>query len=209
MHTTEIAALLRPFIELGEKQLEQTSIYIDLLLQWNARINLTSVRRSEDIVKRHFGESYFAARQLLQAAPVRSAIDLGSGAGFPGLPLAMLAPQTQVTLIESQGKKAAFLNEAVRRLELSNVTVFSQRAENYPRTADLVTLRAVEKFPKAAALAIKLVEPGGRLALMIGEAQRVEASGLGKDISWVEPIALPAGHSRILMVGTKPVKVDQ
>lgn len=207
MDITEIAALLRPFIELGEKQLEQTSIYIDLLLQWNARINLTSVRQAEDIVKRHFGESFFAADRLLKTAPAKSAIDLGSGAGFPGLPLAMLAPQTHVTLIESQGKKAAFLNEVVRKLEPGNVSVFSQRAEGYPGTAELVMMRAVEKFPKAAALALNLVEPGGRLALMIGQSQQPEASHLG-DLSWQEPIALPGGHSRILLVGTKPVRVE-
>ena len=207
MHTNEIAALLRPFIQLGEKQLEQTSIYIDLLLQWNARINLTSVRRVEDIVKRHFGESFFAADRLWKTAPVKSAIDLGSGAGFPGLPLAMLAPQTHMTLIESQGKKAAFLNEVVRKLELSNVSVFSQRAESYPGTAELVMMRGVEKFPKSATLALKLVAPGGRLALMIGQAQQPEASHLG-NLSWQEPIASPGGHSRILLVGTKPVKVE-
>lgn len=208
MDTTEIAALIRPFIKLGEKQLEQTSIYIDLLLQWNARVNLTSVRRPEDIVKRHFGESFYAAGQLLQAAPVRSAIDLGSGAGFPGLPLAMLAPQIPVTLIESHGKKTVFLNEVIRRLGLSNAIVFSQRAESYPGMAELVTMRAVEKFPKAATLALKLVEPGGRLALMIGDSQKEEASHLGKNISWQEPIALPGGHSRILLVGAKPVRVE-
>jgi 16S rRNA (guanine527-N7)-methyltransferase len=208
MDTTEIAALLRPFIQLGEKQLEQTSIYVDVLLQWNARVNLTSVRRAEDIVTRHFGESFFAADQLLQAGPVKSAIDLGSGAGFPGVPFAMLAPQTHVTLIESHGKKAVFLNEVVRKLVLSNVNIFSQRAENYPGMAELVTMRAVENFSRAAVLALKLVEPGGRLALMIGDAQRGEAVYVGKNISWQEPIALPGGHSRILLIGTRPVKVE-
>ena len=207
MDTTEIARLLRPFIELEQKQLEQTSIYLNLLMQWNARTNLTSVRRAEDIATRHFGESFFVAHQLLKSAPVKSAIDLGSGAGFPGLPFAMLAPQSQVTLIESQGKKAAFLNEAVRALGLKHVKVFKERAESYPGAAELVMLRAVEKFSKAAALAWKLVEPGGRLALMIGGAQFPEATQLDEHISWENPVSVPGSQSRILLVGTKPVKV--
>ena len=206
----EIDALLRPFIELEQKQLEQTSVYLNLLMQWNARTNLTSVRRAEDIVTRHFGESFFVADQLLKSAPVKSAIDLGSGAGFPGLPFAMLAPeaQTQVTLIESQGKKAAFLNEAVRALGLKHVKVFKERAESYSGNAELVMLRAVEKFSKAAALAWKLVEPGGRLALMIGGAQLHEAAQVNDNISWHDPLSVPGSQSRILLVGIKPVKVE-
>lgn len=207
MDTTEIARLLRPFIELAQKQLEQTSIYVNLLMQWNARTNLTSVRRAEDIVIRHFGESFFVADQLLKSAPVKSAIDLGSGAGFPGLPFAMLAPAAQATLIESQGKKAAFLNEVVRTLGLKHVKVFKERAESYPGTAELVMLRAVEKFSKAAALAWKLVEPGGRLALMIGGAQLPEATQMNEHISWQDPVSVPGSQSRILLVGTKLVKV--
>lgn len=203
MNTTEIAGLLRPFIQLPQQQLEQTLTYFNLLQQWNARMNLTAVRRPEYIVIRHFGESFFAARHMLDSGSAKTATDLGSGAGFPGLPLAMLAPEVQVTLIESQGKKAAFLNEVVRALRLNNVTVFKDRAENYPRTADLVTMRAVEKFGKAAELASHLVAPGGRLALMIGQSQLSEAQVL-KDLLWQTPIPLPGGESRILLVGTSP-----
>jgi 16S rRNA (guanine527-N7)-methyltransferase len=202
--TAEIAKLLRPFIGLEHKQLEQTSIYLNLLMQWNARTNLTSVRRAEDIVTRHFGESFFVADQLLKSAPVKSVIDLGSGAGFPGLPFAMLAPEAQVMLIESQGKKAAFLNEVVRAVSLKHVKVFRERAESYPGMAELVMLRAVEKFCRAAALAWKLVEPGGRLALMIGQAQLPEAAQVNKSISWQDPVSIPSSQSRILLVGTKP-----
>lgn len=208
MDTTEIAGLLRPFVGLEQKQLEQASIYLNLLMQWNARTNLTSVRRAEDIVTRHFGESFFVADQLLKSAPVKSAIDLGSGAGFPGLPFAVLAPEAQVTLIESQGKKAAFLNEVVRALGLKHVRVFKERAENYPGMAELVMLRAVEKFSKAAALAWKLVEPGGRLALMIGAAQLTEATQVSEHVSWQDSVSVPGTQSRILLAGTKPVKVE-
>jgi 16S rRNA (guanine527-N7)-methyltransferase len=120
----------------------------------------------------------------------------------------MLAPEAQMTLIESQGKKAAFLNEVVRALGLKHVRVFKERAESYPGSAELVMLRAVEKFSKAAVLAWKLVEPGGRLALMIGQAQLPEATQVDEHISWQDPVSVPDSQSRILLVGTKPVKVE-
>jgi 16S rRNA (guanine527-N7)-methyltransferase len=200
VNTAEIGELLHPYIHLDGNQLEQTLAYINLLVQWNARVNLTSVRREENIVTRHFGESFFAAEKLLNSEKTRTAIDLGSGAGFPGLPLAMLAPEVQVTLIESQGKKAAFLNEVIRALNLKNVTVFKDRGEEYAGKADLVTMRAVEKFGKAAELASHLLTPGGRLALMIGESQLSGAQAL-KGLSWQPPIPVPGGESRILLVG--------
>src|SRR5436309_12341811 len=119
----EISGLLRPFVELSKKQLADILIYINLLLKWNSRVNLTAVRNPKEIVHRHFGESFFAARCLLSGHGVTTVIDLGSGAGFPGLPIAMFAPQMQVTLIEAQSKKAVLLSEVIRTLNLSNARV--------------------------------------------------------------------------------------
>src|SRR5579859_3673600 len=118
VETSAIAQLLQPFIELDEMRLRAISIYVDLLLKWNARVNLTAIREPDEIVQRHFGESLFAAKYLLERERPQTAIDLGSGAGFPGVPFAMLAPAVQVTLIESQQKKSTFLRELVRVLEL-------------------------------------------------------------------------------------------
>ena len=207
MTMAEIAALLRPFIELEQIQLGQISIYIDLILKWNSRVNLTAVRRAEDIVQRHFGESFFVAAHLLQPQAKVSVIDLGSGAGFPGVPFAIFAPQARVTLIESNGKKAAFLNEVIRQLKLGNVTVFNQRAENYDGRTQLVTMRAVEKFSKAVPFALRLVEPGGHLALMIGSKQVGAAEATDSNPVWGSPVPIPGGHSRVLLVGTKKVIV--
>jgi 16S rRNA (guanine527-N7)-methyltransferase len=200
-------ALMRPFAELSAEQLAQTSTYVDLLLKWNAKVNLTAVRNREEIVTRHFGESFFVAARLAPL-PGDTAIDLGSGAGFPGLPLAMFAPGVQVTLIESNGKKAAFLNEVISALQLKNAKVFGGRAETYPAKADLVTMRAVEKFESALPVALGLVHDGGRLALMIGTSQVSRAKMLAAELRWQEPLVVPGGHSRVLAVGTKPVKVD-
>ena len=108
-----------------------------------------------------------------------------------------------MTLIESNGKKAAFLNEVISALRLPSARVFSQRAESYPGVADLVTMRAVEKFSSALPLAVRLVRPGGRIGLMIGNSQLDEALAVAPSVSWQDPISVPGGHSRVLAVGTK------
>ncbi|HEY2171544.1 MAG TPA: 16S rRNA (guanine(527)-N(7))-methyltransferase RsmG [Candidatus Angelobacter sp.] len=203
METAAIARLLQPFIELDETRLGSISIYIDLLLKWNARINLTAIRGPNEIVQRHFGESLFAAKYLLEQKQPQTAIDLGSGAGFPGVPFALLAPEVQVTLIESQQKKATFLRELARVLELKNLKVFSGRAESYPEAADLVMLRAVERFDRALELASRLTNSGGRIGLMIGSGQVELARRLNAEMTWGDAVQIPCSNSRELLVGTR------
>jgi 16S rRNA (guanine527-N7)-methyltransferase len=203
VETAVIAQLLQPFVELDEMRLRAISMYIDLLLKWNSRINLTAIREPSEIVQRHFGESLFAAKYALQQKSADTAIDLGSGAGFPGVPFAMLAPDVQVTLIESQQKKATFLKELIYALGLKNVKVFGDRAESYSGTADLVMLRAVERFEQALQMAVRLTRAGGRVALMIGSGQVELARGLGTNVNWSDPLQIPGGHSRELLFGTK------
>lgn len=204
----EIASLLAPYIELEETHLANISIYIDILLKWNAKMNLTAVRDPQQIVQRHFGESFFAAQRLLAPEDAVRIVDVGSGAGFPGLPMAMYAPKSAITLIEVQSKKAAFLNEVIRGLGLKNAHVFNQRAESYAGKAELVTMRAVEKFEAALPTAAKLVESGGKVALMIGGAQVESATKLIPELVWQQPVAVPGGHSRVLLVGTKVIRVE-
>src|ERR1700730_17812366 len=119
-----IRDLLTPYLpEVPAALLPQLSTYLDLPLKWNARTNLTAIRDPEEIVRRHFGESLFAARHLDPATPGFGAgalLDVGSGAGFPGIPIALLRPGIQVTLAESQSKKSSFLREAIRTLNLLN-----------------------------------------------------------------------------------------
>lgn len=204
METAAIARLLRPFAEVGDEVLRETSIYIDVMLKWNRKINLTAVRDPEEIVTRHFGESFFAASHLLPPSWRGEVIDVGSGAGFPGLPLAMYSATASVTLIESQGKKAAFLHEVIHMLGLKNVRVFHGRAEEFPDHGDVVTLRAVEQFQRVLPDTFKLVKAGGRLALMIGESQLDSAEQLLPRVNWEQPVRIPDGNSRLLLVGKKP-----
>ena len=210
MGPVRIAELLAPFLQappgppssLSDAQLGQVSAYLDLLLRWNARINLTAVRDAESMVTRHFGESFFAARQLVAAESALRAIDLGSGAGFPGLPLKIFAPAVGLTLIESSQKKAAFLKEVVRGIVLTDVDVFAGRAEDFSSTADLVTLRAVERYERALAVAARLVASGGRLALLVGAAQAARTPQLLPAMRWSQAVAMPQSSGRVLLVGT-------
>lgn len=208
MEAAAIAQLLQPFIQLDETRLLAISKYIDLLLKWNARMNLTAIRGPNEIVQRHFGESFFVAKYVLAHKPVGTAIDLGSGAGFPGVPFAILAPEVQVTLIELQQKKATFLRELVHSLALKNVKIFSHRAQSYAGAADLVMLRAVEKFEDILPMAVSLTSGGGRIALMIGSGQVDRARELVPEVDWSEQVHIPGGHSRELLLGIKPVKVE-
>lgn len=205
MDTARIAALLVPYLPqpLPTPQLDQVAQHLDLLVKWNAKTNLTAVRSPEEMVTRHFGESFFAAACLIAEETPQTAFDLGSGAGFPGVPLAIYAPEMRVTLIESQGKKATFLKEVIRTLGLKNVTVHAGRAEDMAgkSRANLVTMRAVERFTESATLAAQLLQPEGRLALLIGAAQAEDARRLLPGLQWAEPIAVPGGTSRVLLAG--------
>lgn len=209
MQTTKIAELLTPFAgELPREQLEQISKYIDILLKWNEKINLTAVRDPEEIVLRHFGEAFFAARALLVPDSAIDVIDVGSGAGFPGMPLKLFAPRIKLTLVEAQEKKATFLREVVRSLAFGNVTVLAARAETLKVFADLVTLRAVEKFDEVLPIAGHLVKPGGRLALLIGTGQIGSAHQL-PEFDWQEAIKVPQSRTRVLLVGNHPENQKQ
>lgn len=207
MEAARIAELLQPFTgdaELPPLLLEQLQRYLDLLLRWNARINLTAVRDPEQMVTRHFGESLFAAQVLLADRPTQSTTlaDVGSGAGFPGVPIKLFAPELDLTLIESQSKKATFLREVLRTLHLDGAQVFCGRSEEWGKTAEVVTLRAVEQFERALPVAAKLVAPGGRLCLLIGSSQLDQARALiGSCWTWTEPSAVPRSTERVLLIG--------
>jgi 16S rRNA (guanine527-N7)-methyltransferase len=205
MTSERIAELLAPFLggtTLSPIQVGQVSTFLDLLLKWNAKMNLTAVRDPEQIITRHFGESLFAAKNVLSAGSAETAIDVGSGAGFPGLALKIWGQQLQLTLVESNHKKAIFLREGVRALQLLGVTVLTERAERLKVKAQLVSLRAVERFEAVLPVARGLLAPGGRLVALIGRTQSETAKRLVTGISWQPPLAVPNSEARVLLVGT-------
>ena len=181
---------------LEDQQTQRFSAYLDLLMRWNARTNLTAIRDAEGILSRHFVESIACARAL--PPEIGTLLDFGSGAGFPGLPIALCRPEIQVTLAESQGKKAAFLSEAVRVLGLQ-AKVHSGRAEMLQHSFDCVTLRAVDQMEKAVQAAAALVRPGGWLAPMttLADCPQLQAAA-GSAFQWQDPIVLPGGIDRVL-----------
>jgi 16S rRNA (guanine527-N7)-methyltransferase len=230
MDARRIAALVQPFLAIAaaqdapedpsqrapspetaavltNQQLQQISAYLGLLLRWNTRMNLSAVRDAETIVTRHFGESLFAARHLFPDNQdrrfQRRLIDVGSGAGFPGLPIKIWSSDVELTLIESNHRKATFLREVIRRLEWNDAAVFAGRAENFPGQAEVVTLRAVEQFETALRVATRLLVPGGRLALLIGSAQVMRAQELERDIWWQPAASIPLSTRRVLLIGRK------
>jgi 16S rRNA (guanine527-N7)-methyltransferase len=193
---------------LAANDLNHISTYIDILLRWNARMNLTAIRDEEKIVTRHFGESLFAARHLFPRVCSSSfaddrvtLADVGSGAGFPGLPIKLWVPDIALTLIEPNHKKATFLREVVRALTLTDVDIQTSRAESlHGRAFSVVTLRAVERFETILPIAASLVEPLGRLALLIGSEQAGKSRALLPRFQWRAPISIPLSQSRVLAI---------
>jgi 16S rRNA (guanine527-N7)-methyltransferase len=191
---------------LQAKQNKQLNDYVALIIRWNARTNLTAVRDEEGILSRHIVESIACAQAL--PAGISTLLDFGSGAGFPGLPIAICRPEIAVTLAESQGKKAAFLLEAARVLECSTwnnpIKIHSGRAETLTTQYDCVTLRAVDRMEQAVQIASQLVKSGGWLAPMTTTAELPKIqSAAGYPYIWSEPIPLPGSDHRVLALGRR------
>jgi 16S rRNA (guanine527-N7)-methyltransferase len=185
--TTEICSAIRTFIA--------------LLLHWNSKISLTTVTDPLEIVRFHFGESMFAASVL--ANRNGRLADVGSGAGFPGIPLKLVIPTLDVVLIESNAKKAAFLAEAVRELALAKVEVFHGRFDSFNAGVlglDFITARALGMHDSLVKWSRSAINPGGSLILWLGEDDAATVS-METSWQWREPLAIPRTHSRFLLVG--------
>jgi 16S rRNA (guanine527-N7)-methyltransferase len=186
---------------LSPPQLDQLENYLTLLLKWNGRMNLTAVRTPEEIVARHFSECLFAARQV--PADVKTLLDYGSGAGLPGIPIAVCRPEIAVTLAESQNKKAAFLREAVRALAL-DAEVWPGRVEAMPpgRVFDAVTLRAVDRMPEACRMAVQRIGPGGWIGIFATHKTEAAIEAIA-EIRWAAPLPIPGSEQEILATGLR------
>ena len=196
--TSEISAL-RPALESGLAQLSQAPAlagplldYLALLARWNATYNLTAIRDPADMVPKHLLDS-LAMQPYVR--DIGTLADLGTGPGLPGIPLAIATPSLQVTLVESNGKKARFLREAARQLGLGNVQVAESRIEAFrPATAfDAITARALATLPQILALGGHLLGPGGRLLAMKGVFPTDESAALpaGWALAATHPLCVP------------------
>lgn len=180
-HAALVAGLTALGIAPDEAVVQRLLDYLDLLARWNQTYNLTAVRDPDAMVTRHLLDS-LAALPWVSGPRVA---DLGSGAGLPGIPLAILRPQVRFVLVEANGKKARFLRECVRRLGLANVAVVEARAEGaahddaaHAGRVDQVVARALAALPELAAYAAHWLGTGGELLALKGPDWREEMRGL-------------------------------
>lgn len=177
--------------------------YISILQHWNEKLNLTAIRDPLEILHRHFCESMFGA----VAVPVNFGrlADIGTGPGFPGLPMKILRPELELFLVESNIKKGTFLAEVIRELELVNAKVLISRYEELDEELaplDFVCSRAVGEFGTFLRWAASERLSADRLLLWIGGRDLDEVRKL-PDWQWQEPIAVPRSLQRYILVGTK------
>jgi len=192
-------------LTLSDTQVLQIQQYIKILLQWNEKINLTAIRDPLEILNRHFCESMYAA----VAVPMENGrlADVGSGGGFPGLPLKIVRPELQVFLIESNIKKATFLAEVVRDLGLTDARVVVGRYEALGEEVaplDFVCSRALGEFPPFLEWARSEQIAAKQVTLWIGARDLPEIQKI-RTWDWREPIQVPHSLRRLLLVGTRRV----
>ncbi|HYW45319.1 MAG TPA: 16S rRNA (guanine(527)-N(7))-methyltransferase RsmG [Bryobacteraceae bacterium] len=183
--------LLDRFPGLSASQVETLQSHFELMIRWNRSLNLTTITDTAEAVERHYCESLFLAQHLSGGRIV----DIGSGAGFPGIPVAVLLPESGVTLVESHQRKAVFLRESTR--SLPNVRVLAQRAEAVTEQFDWAISRAVGY----ADLAKPLRRLAPNAALLTGAETPPDKLGF----RWNDPIPVPWGRERWLRVGIRSV----
>lgn len=181
--------------------------YAELLLRWNHKIALTAVTEPKEVLRRHFGESFFGAG----AAQIEFGrlADVGSGAGFPGIALRLIRPDMKVVLIEASVKKSTFLREVVRELELTDVEVMAVRAEDVGselRSVDFVTARAVGEHVWLLEWAQKRLLPRGKAVLWLGRSG-ARSVMLDHNWKWESPVLIPGSERRFIVVGA-PIKAS-
>ena len=187
----------------SDEQVQRIQRYITILRHWNEKLNLTAIRAPLEILHRHFCESMYAAVTV----PIDSGrlADIGSGPGFPGLPLKILRPDLELFLVESNIKKGTFLAEVLRELGLTDARVLISRYEELGEELaplDFVCSRAVGEFGPFLEWAASDQLSAGRVILWIG-GQDLEEARKSTQWEWQEPIPLPQSLRRYLLVGSR------
>jgi 16S rRNA (guanine527-N7)-methyltransferase len=205
----EIARLLRPFaLALDDRQLDLVARYADLLVRWNRAVNLTAIRQSDEMMARHFGESLFVAGFAEVKGPL---LDVGSGAGFPGLAIKIVLPEVPMVLLEPVAKKRAFLKEVSRECGFRQVEVVGARVEDYcaghSGEFESVTLRAVGDFEGVLPAVWRCLSDEGRLYAWLTHS---EANALHdrlpefRDLfAWTDSVGVPLSRDREIWVGSR------
>jgi len=204
LDVASIGDLLAPFgIEPSDAQSTQIRQYVELLLVWNERLNLTSILDPQEIVTRHFGESMFLCT-LLPVENCRLA-DVGSGAGFPGLAIKIIHPSVPTTLIEANQRKYGFLSEVVRKIGISGVDILRGRFEDLrmaQESKEILTARAIGGLARLLGWAKSIITPAGHVALWVGEQDSIKISRT-PGWTWDPPVRIPESQRRFLLIGRR------
>jgi 16S rRNA (guanine527-N7)-methyltransferase len=198
------ALLAKAGIPADAEALRIMRAHFDLLLKWNQRVNLTSVRDPSEIVVRHFLESAYLVKALALGGGLL--YDVGSGAGFPGLPAKALCREVKLVMVESNLKKAAFLKEAIREARVEGASVERGRVESLlerreVELADWITMRAVGDLEAMLHVFRHLLLVHGYLALFLGEEDAARVARSEPGFTWREPMAIPGSERRVILVG--------
>ena len=200
-------------IQLTAKQQDDLKVYEIELLRWNESVNLTAIKSPEQVRTKHYLDS-LSCMCVMRDSELNRVIDIGTGAGFPGLPLKIINPSMALTLVESVGKKADFCRHIVKLLALEEVTIMQTRAERVGQSPehrgqyDWAISRAVAKLPILAEYMLPMVQIGGTMLAMKGESAHAEAQSaeyainvLGGHLRQVVPVILPGvAEERYLVV---------
>ena len=195
-------------LRLSRSQLSALSLYERELVDWNTRFNLTAIRDPQEIHIKHFLDS-LTCLLAMRESPVGRLVDIGTGAGFPGIPIKIIYPKMQLTLVESVGKKAEFCRHVVKILDLQGVEVVQERAEtvgqdpDYRERYDWAVARAVAILPVLAEYLLPLVRVGGGMLAMKGESGPAEAH------TAEHALRVLGGHLRQLLPVTLPGVVEE
>jgi len=174
-------------VTLGGAQLEQFMMYMDMLLTWRERFNLTAISDPREVVLKHFTDSLSVVPHI--GGDTANAVDVGTGAGFPGIPLKLALPGLRVTLLDAVNKRVGFLNAVIEALELEDIRAVHTRAEDAARVGgdhrefyDLAVSRAVASLPALSEYALPFVRPGGSFVAMKGPSVQDELDSAGQAI---------------------------
>lgn len=209
-------ALEKVHISLSDKQKEQFETYFNLLVEWNEKINLTAITEKEDVYLKHFYDSVAPILQGYITNDSHHLLDIGAGAGFPSIPMKIIFPDLEVTIIDSLNKRILFLNELSTALGLTGVHFYHGRAEDFGQdkafraTFDLVTARAVARMQILSELTIPFLKVGGKLIALKAQAADQELVVAKKALSLLfsqvienHQYALPNGDLRFITVVEK------
>ena len=203
-------------INISETEIENFKIYMELLLEWNEKINLTTITNEDDMILKHFIDSLTIKKYMSENEKI---IDIGTGAGFPGIPLAIMNKNNEITLMDSLNKRIVFLNDVIDKLKLTNVKAIHSRAEELARNKtyrekyDVAVSRAVANLSTLVEYMLPFVSVGGKCICMKGPNIEEELKNaknaikeLGGEIIKIENFKLPESDNERNIVIIKKVK---